>query len=119
MFVFKFLFYFSISFALLSIRIDNNSIFDHIDSQTRPYTIKAFGIIQEKTDSFLGSTAAVGKKLFQNTTPEKVDNVKRSLSANKKLEAKKELELKKELEEDHFTDEEKEILKNIIEKAQY
>lgn len=112
MFIVKFLFSFVISFMILSFPMGNRVLFDHLTGITQPITDKVFSFLKTNAKENLKLGKEITGKLLNNTVPEmeaKKDSIKSTYSATKKI-------IKKI--EDHgenYTDEEKELLKNILE----
>ena len=108
MFIFRFIFYFVLSFIILSFRIGDKPIFVHIDNITNPWVAKLYSKIGKQGKELVNESKIVPKKFF-NTLPNKQDRVKSGRSGLKKKRAL--------IPEDDYTPEEKESLNKIFDKA--
>lgn len=107
MFLIRFVFYFTLSFAILCIPIGNgNHLFDKLYAMVTPYADKAVVITKQK----MSSTKRYSKKLYSNSEPIEKDEVKTKLAGNQK----KIRELKKSTPDDSYTDEERERLRRVL-----
>lgn len=106
-FILRFVVYFTISFAILSIPIGNNrQLFNLLSSLVSPYATDAV----ESTKQKISTTTHYSKKLYSNSEPNaKVDQVKTKMAGIKK--AVKEAV---ELPEDTYTEEEQERLRRVL-----
>ncbi|EQC47072.1 hypothetical protein M899_0189 [Bacteriovorax sp. BSW11_IV] len=107
MFLFKFIFNFSLSFILLSIPVKNKPVFSHIYDVTKPYTQKIITFSEETFNTIYVDVSAVMKKSYSNSSPESLEEDSLSLSASASDEIDSHAE--------SYTDEEKEALKKIFE----
>ena len=112
MFIFKFLFYFSVSFLILSFPMGKTTVFDHLHGYASPYTNSFFQGIQDKSSEIFHGTLSISRKIFTNITPSTRDSVNENLSAIKRDDdgAAK--------EQDSYTAEERDMLSSILKKAQ-
>lgn len=106
MFIIRFVFYFTISFAILCIPIGNGRrAFDKLYSMVTPYADKAIVTTKQK----LTTTKRYSKKLYSNSEPLEKDEVKTKQSG-----LKKKIEIKHQPPDDSYTDEERERLKKVL-----
>jgi hypothetical protein len=101
MFLIKFLFYFSLSFFILTIPMSGTPLFYSLEKVARPVTENLFSYVREGSKEGIKKS----KKFFSNTVPPKRDIIKTRKSSTKKPMGK-------------YTEEEKEFLQNILKKAQ-
>ena len=107
MFIIKFLFYFSLSFIILSFPIENKNVFFHLNKVAKPYTQKIFEMVGTKVETGIQKGSIFSKKLFSNTLPAE-DKIKSTLSSmSKKVPIKKKME-------GEYTNEEKSMLNKIL-----
>ena len=110
MFIIRFAFYFTLSFAILCIPIGGGQqLFDKLFSMVTPYARDAAKVTKQK----FSSTKRYSKKLYSNSEPElEEDQVKSKMSA---VQKKKKL-IKKENKpsDDTYTDEEQERLRRVL-----
>lgn len=105
MFLIRFVFYFTLSFAILCIPIGNNrQLFDKLYGLITPYADKALSTTKQK----LTTTKRYSKKLYSNSEPIEKDEVKTKLAGIKKLE------VKHRAPDDSYTDEERERLRKVL-----
>ena len=102
----KFLFYFVLSFVILSVPIHQKAVFNHIHNFSGPYTLKVIKYIGGFAKGLLSETKDFGEKLYNNSTPN-TDKVIYKQSA-----AKPDVTL-----HESYTDEEEEVLKKILREA--
>jgi hypothetical protein len=114
MFIIKFALYFGLSFLILSFPVRNRTVFYYMNDMTRPYTQEIFSDVKIKTDDGIKSTIAFGKKLFNNSRPN-IDRVKTRNSAIKKKTHRK-IE-RTEAPHGDYTEEERELLKKVLNQA--
>ena len=108
MFVIKFLFYFALSFVILSFPIQRKAAFYHINKLAAPYTTQLFSHLGDKIEESLNHGAKAGKRLFNNTLPEvEKDQIKSTFSSTKKAPMVESFQ-------ENYTVEEKEMLKKIF-----
>lgn len=107
MFIIRFAFYFTLSFAILCIPIgDGQQLFDKIFTMVTPYARTAVKTTKQK----FTSTKRYSKKLYSNSEPAmEEDEVKSKMSAQKK-------KIKKETKktDETYTDEEQERLRRVL-----
>lgn len=107
MFIIRFVFYFTLSFAILCIPIGNGrQLFDKLYGMVTPYADKALSTTKQK----LTTTKRYSKKLYSNSEPLEKDEVKTKLAATKK----KKTEVKNQHPDDAYTDEERERLRRVL-----
>lgn len=111
-FIIKFTLSFTLSFLILSIPVNNQTLFDLIHDSTRPYTQDIVSVVRKNAKKTTSEITEVGKKAFGNTSPSETpyDKVKETQSS----------QIRKEIIENHqdYTVEEKQSLLRILEKAQ-
>ena len=106
MFLIRFVFYFTLSFAILCIPIgDGKHLFDKFYGMVTPYADKAVMTTKQK----ITSTKRYSKKLYSNSEPFEKDEIKTKLSGLQK----KSHEIKKK-SDDYYTDEERERLRKVL-----
>ena len=109
MFLIRFVFYFTLSFAILCIPIgDGRHLFDKFYSLVTPYADKAVLSTKQK----MSITKRYSKKLYSNSEPIEKDEVKVKLAGLKKTSH----EMKKHPSDDSYTDEERERLRKVLSK---
>ena len=109
MFLFRFVFYFVLSFAILCIPIGSGQhLFDKFYNLVTPYADKAVIATKQK----ISVTKRYSKKLYSNSEPFVKEEVKMKLSGIQK----KVHELKKHSPDDSYTDEERERLRKVLSK---
>lgn len=105
MFLIRFAFYFTLSFAILCIPIGGGQqLFDKLFSMVSPYADKAVHTTKQK----LSTTKRYSKKLYSNSEPIERDEIKTGLAGVKKIKHEN-----KE-PDDAYTDEERERLKRAL-----
>ncbi|GEM_PF-651118 len=114
-FMFKFFLYFSISFVILSFPLADKPIFEHMNQFTQPYTSNIYKAVKSNFNNGVEHGSKIGKDLFSNTSA-KSDQVKTKYSSVKK--SMKQIEADIEKNHDNFTVEEKELLRNVLKKAE-
>ena len=107
MFIFRFIFYFTLSFIILSFRISDKPIFIYIDNITHPWVAKIYSKIGTQGKKLVSESKVVPRKFF-NTLPKKQDKVKSGRSGLRKRDISP---------EDDYTPEEKASLNKIFEEA--
>ena len=106
MFLIRFVFYFTLSFAILCIPVGNgNQLFDKLYQIITPYADKAATSTLHK----ISVTKRYTKKLYSNSKPLENDEVKTLLAG-----VKKKIEIKNNQPDDAYTDAEKERLKKVL-----
>lgn len=116
MIVLKFLVYFCISFFILSIPISNQNIFSHLSSITDPYTAPIFAQIGSTTKEGYNK----GKKYIGNLFTSSAPKEKKPLKAAYKIDRKRKQDSPgPDAPNDSYTVEERELIKNLLKKAQY
>ena len=110
MFIIRFAFYFTISFAILCIPIGNGrQLFDKLSTMVTPYARD----VAKTTKQKLSSTKKYSKKLYSNSEPAvEEDQVKSKMSSTQR----KKRVIKKEdrPSDDTYTDEEQERLRKVL-----
>ncbi|MBC7539571.1 MAG: hypothetical protein H7281_12175 [Bacteriovorax sp.] len=107
MFLIRFVFYFTLSFAILCIPIGSGRhLFDKFYGMVTPYADKAVLTTKQK----MSITKRYSKKLYSNSEPIEKDEVKVKLAGIQK----KPHELKKHSNDDSYTDEERERLRKVL-----
>jgi hypothetical protein len=111
MFIIRFAFYFTLSFAILCIPIGGGQqLFDKLFSMVTPYARTA----AETTKQKFTSTKRYSKKLYSNSEPAvEEDEVKSKMSS---VQRKKKANIKKESKkpDETYTDEEQERLRKVL-----
>lgn len=106
MFIIRFAFYFTLSFALLCIPVgDNLHLFDKLYNMATPYVNK----VVKQTNQKISSTKHYSKKLYSNSEPFERDEVKSKYAGIQKQIVKKNAN-----PEDTYTAEEQERLRRIL-----
>ena len=110
MFIIRFTFYFTLSFAILCIPIgDGRQLFDKIFSMVTPYAREAIKTTKQK----ITTTKRYSKKLYSNSTPIiEEDEVKSKMASV--LRKKKIIKENKNNPEEIYTDEEQERLRKVL-----
>ncbi|MDO9183040.1 MAG: hypothetical protein Q7U04_11560 [Bacteriovorax sp.] len=107
MFLIRFVFYFTLSFAILCIPIgDGRHLFDKFYGLVTPYADKAVMTTKQK----MSITKRYSKKLYSNSEPLEKDEVKTKAASLQK----KPRDIKKRLPDDSYTDEERERLRKVL-----
>lgn len=107
MFLIRFVFYFTLSFAILCIPVGGgHQLFHKLYGLVTPYADKAVSTTKQK----LTTTKRYSKKLYSNSEPLERDEVKTRLAGIKK----KKVEVKHEQPDDSYTDEERERLRKVL-----
>ena len=103
----RFVFYFTISFAILCIPVGaGHHLFDKLYTLVTPYADKAVLTTKQK----MSTTKRYSKKLYSNSEPVEKDEVKVKLAGlQKKLH-----DIKKHSTDDSYTDEERERLRKAL-----
>ena len=68
---FKLLFYFSLSFLVLSLSIKDETVFSHLSQTLSPYTQKVIKTLDSYLDQGLKRGKRLSKQLFSNSVPRK------------------------------------------------
>lgn len=110
MFIIRFAFYFTLSFAILCIPIgDGRQLFDKIFSMVTPYAREAVKTTKQK----ITTTKRYSKKLYSNSTPAiEEDEVKSKMSSVSRK--KKAIIKSNKTPEEIYTDEEQERLRKVL-----
>ena len=110
MFIIRFVFYFTISFAILCIPIgDGQQFFDKLFSMVTPYARSAVKTTKQK----LTSTKRYSKKLYSNSEPaEHEDQVKLKMASTQRK--KKEIKKENKKSDETYTEEEQERLRKVL-----
>ena len=107
MFLIRFVFYFTLSFAILCIPIgDGNHLFDKFYGLVSPYADKAVQTTKQK----LSVTKRYSRKLYSNSEPFEKDEVKTKYAGLQK----KAVQVKNHPADDTYTDEERERLRKVL-----
>lgn len=107
MFLIRFVFYFAMSFAILCIPVGNNEhLFDKLYQMATPYADKAIKTTKQK----ISSTKRYSKKLYSNSEPIEMDEVKSKAASV----LKKKIHNTNQNSEDTYTDEEQERLRKVL-----
>lgn len=106
MFIIRFCFYFTLSFALMCIPVgDNEHLFDKLYNLTSPYVHKAVKTTHQK----ITVTKKYSKKLYSNSEPFEKDEVKSKYAGVQKQIVKKNAK-----PDDTYTEDEQERLRKIL-----
>jgi hypothetical protein len=106
MFIIRFCFYFTLSFALLCIPVgENEHLFDKLYNIASPYVHKAMKTTNQK----ISSTKKYSKKLYSNSEPFEKDEVKAKYAGVQKQVIKKNAH-----PDDTYTEDEQARLKKIL-----
>lgn len=110
MFIIRFVFYFTLSFAILCIPIGGGrQLFDKLFSLVTPYAREAVKTTKQK----ITSTKRYSKKLYSNSTPViEEDEVKSKMSSVSRK--KKDIKKDNKNPEETYTDEEQERLRKVL-----
>lgn len=110
MFIIRFAFYFTLSFAILCIPIGGGQqLFDKLFSMVTPYARDAVKTTKQK----MSSTKRYSKKLYSNSSPaEQEDEVKSKMAAVQRKKIKIKIENKPS--DDTYTEEEQERLRKVL-----
>lgn len=110
MFIIRFVFYFTLSFAILCIPIgDNRQLFDKLYSMVTPYARSAIKTTKQR----ISTTKRYSKKLYSNSDPAQAmeqDEVKSKMASVKKKKIKHE----NLAPSDTYTEEEQERLRRVL-----
>ena len=107
MFIIRFVFYFTLSFAILCIPIGGgNHLFDKFYGMVSPYADKAVLTTKQK----LSVTKRYSRKLYSNSEPFEKDEVKTKFAGLQK----KTIQVKNQSADDSYTDEERERLRRVL-----
>lgn len=110
MFIIRFIFYFTLSFAILCIPIGGGQhLFDKLYTMVTPYTDKAVMATKQK----LTTTKKYSKKLYSNSEPLEKDEIKTKLSGLQKKGYEQKAKTGK-APDDYYTDEERERLRKVL-----
>lgn len=105
MFLIRFVFYFTLSFAILCIPIGGGQhLFDKFLGMVTPYADKAMNTTKQK----ISTTKKYSKKLYSNSEPFERDEIKTKLAGVKKIRSER------KQPDDSYTDEERERLKKAL-----
>lgn len=110
MFLIRFAFYFTLSFAILCIPIGGGQqLFDKLFTMVTPYARTAIKTTKQK----LTSTKRYSKKLYSNSEPaSEEDQVKSKMSSTQRK--KKDIKKENKPSEDTYTEEEQERLRRVL-----
>ena len=106
MFIFRFAFYFVLSFAILCIPIGDGHLFDKLYGLASPYIHHAVKTTHQK----ITSTKKYSKKLYSNSEPFEKDEVKEKYAGIQKQVIKSNAR-----PDDTYTEEEQIRLKKVLE----
>jgi hypothetical protein len=111
MFIIRFAFYFTLSFAILCIPIGGgHQLFDKIFSMVTPYARNAVKTTKQK----ITTTKRYSKKLYSNSTPViEEDEVKSKMAGIQKKSGKKIIRENKP-SEDTYTEDEQQRLRKVL-----
>lgn len=110
MFLVKFILYFAVSFFILTVPISQDqTMFSILSQYTSPYTSKIYNQIGNFFKSAGSKTKNVGAKFLDNSV--KKDVIKETMSSPTR-------ENPKDAPDDNYTDEERQMLEQLIKKAQ-
>lgn len=111
MFIIRFVFYFSLSFAILCIPIGNGrQLFDKLYAMVTPYARDAVKTTKQK----ISSTKRYSKKLYSNSEPEQEMNEDQVKSKMSSVSKKKIIKNKNTPPDDIYTAEEQERLRRVL-----
>lgn len=112
MFLIRFVFYFTLSFAILCIPIGSGRhLFDKFYGLVTPYADKAIMTTKQK----MSVTKRYSKKLYSNSEPIEKDEVKTKLAGVQKKSRVTKVN-KEQPADDSYTDEERERLRKVLSK---
>jgi hypothetical protein len=108
MFIIRFVFYFTLSFAILCIPIGNDQqLFDKLYSMVTPYARQAVKTTKQK----ISTTKRYSKKLYSNSAPLQQEDVIKSKQSSVK---RKKIKHENKEPADTYTDEEQERLRKVL-----
>ncbi len=102
-FFIKFCLYFTMSFFILSVPLNNQTIFGYLHNISKPYTSKVFNVVFDTSKEVAKDTSSWTKKLFTNSKP-RIDQISTKQSST----------VKEEILHESYTAEEKELLLKIL-----
>lgn len=106
MFLIRFVFYFTLSFAILCIPIGGGRhLFDKFYGMVTPYADKAVLTTKQK----ITTTKRYSRKLYSNSEPLEKDEIKTKLSG-----LQKKIQKENKHPDDTYTDEERERLRKVL-----
>ena len=106
MFLIRFVFYFTLSFAILCIPVGGgNHLFDKLLGMVTPYADKAMTTTKQK----LSTTKRYSRKLYSNSEPFEKDEIKTGLAG-----IQKKIQKQNKNPDDTYTDEERERLRKVL-----
>jgi hypothetical protein len=109
MFLIRFVFYFTLSFAILCIPIGGgNHLFDKLLGMVTPYADKAMNTTKQK----ISTTKRYSRKLYSNSEPFEKDEIQTKLAGVQKIQKKIQKENKRP--DDTYTDDERERLRKVL-----
>ncbi|MCO4792988.1 MAG: hypothetical protein KC493_04710 [Bacteriovoracaceae bacterium] len=116
----KFTVYFSISFIIMCIPVNNKTLFNLIHKHAKPYTTQIFSKVEYEAGEQIKKGSKFTKKFFSNSNPPHQDQVISKFSSTRKETFKNVEELIKNDGEDseEYSREEKELLNKILKEAQ-
>lgn len=108
MFIIRFIFYFTLSFAILCIPIGNDrQLFDKLYSMVTPYARNAVKTTKQK----LATTKRYSKKLYSNSDP---DQERDEVAARMSSVKRKKIQVENKEAADTYTEEEQERLRRVL-----
>ncbi|MBC7427238.1 MAG: hypothetical protein H7336_01420 [Bacteriovorax sp.] len=111
MFIIRFAFYFTLSFAILCIPVGGGQqLFDKLFSMVTPYARDAVKTTKQK----MSSTKRYSKKLYSNSTPVVEEDEVKSKMAGIQKKSKKIIKNEKKPSDDTYTEDEQERLKKVL-----
>ena len=118
-FMIKFTIYFSISFIILCIPIQNKTLFNLMHHHTKPYTTQIFSNVEQAASEQIKNGSSFTKKFFSNSDPgDHQDKVINKFSSTKKIAIENVDELMKDdVQDEEYTVEERELLNKILKEA--
>lgn len=112
-FILKFSISFVVSFLILSIPIGDKTLFQSLSAVTAPYTKQVFKVVTKNTNEVVGVTKEATHKIFHNTKPEMVDQIKEKSSSVSRKVRQEIKEVQEDLSED-YTIEERQMLEQVL-----
>jgi len=122
------IFYFALSYFVLSFEISGRTLFDRIDSRVAPYTEGAQTFVIKKTKQTWDYLVSTSSKLIGKTIPEQRDRITSGLSSPKRFFETKQVEGDgspdldqnkiEKISHETYTENERKLLRKILEDAQ-
>lgn len=110
----KFTIAFVISFFILSVPVNNRSIYSHLSRYTSSYTDNLFKTVNRHITSSIRETKKLGRKLFSNANPETVDTLESIRSSNKKINRTVHINKMNNAHGESYSDDEMEQLESLL-----